>query len=84
MTKEYFKLQVVFPNNVVNDEYHHAFLKHTEQQLGVKKTPPEDQMNIMIVLFDSMSRSHATRSLKKTWKFLSEDPATTIMKVNMG
>ena len=76
--EEYFKLQIVFSNEI-NDEYHYTFLK----KLPVEKTSPEQQINMMIILFDSLSRSHAERSLKKTFKHLSEHPRTVVMKVSL-
>lgn len=74
---------ITFPNtffNKVHEEYHYAFLNKS-QEFGLKKTPPSDQLNILVIIFDSLSHSHTVRSLKQTYKYLSQHPTTVIMKV---
>ena len=80
ITQDFFKLMIVFPNEV-HVEYHYAF-PDKSKEFDIIKTSPEDQMNVMVVLFDSLSYSHTVRSLKKTYKYLSEHPRTVMMRVS--
>ena len=46
-----------------------------------KEVSSEDQLNIVIIVFDSVSHAHAQRSLSKTYRYLEDHPRTTIMQV---
>ena len=80
VTQEHFRLVIIFDNKSIHEEYHACFLNKSKEW-GIAKTHPDKQLNIMVVLIDSLSRSHTQRSLKNTYKFLSEHPRTVIMKV---
>ena len=74
LQREYFKLDIVFGKPGVHyekhTEFHFAFLKERLQERRISKTPPDDQLNVVLVLIDSLSHAHAQRSLKKTYSFL--------------
>ena len=74
LQREYFKLDIVIckpgAHYEKHTEFHFAFLKETLQKRRISKTSPEDQLNIAVVLIDSLSHAHAQRSLKKTYSFL--------------
>ena len=80
ITDEYIKLVIVFSDRTQHEEYHYSF-PDKSKEWGISKTPPEDQLNVMVVLVDSLSHSMVQRSMKETYKYLSEHPRTVIMKV---
>jgi len=79
ITDEYIKLVIVFSDRTQHEEYHYSF-PDKSKEWGISKTPPEDQLNVMVVLVDSLSHSMVQRSMKETYKYLSEHPRTVIMK----
>ena len=46
-----------------------------------KYDPVKSQFNIMMIMLDSVSHACAQRYIPKTYKFLQNNPYTTIMEV---
>ena len=65
LTREFFKIEIYFPGEI-HEEYHYAFLKN----LTITKSPPNEQINVILILFDSLSNAYAKLSMKKTYKAL--------------
>ena len=42
----------------------------------------KEKLNVIMLMVDSLSNANAQRHLKKTYKFLSEDPNSFVLSVN--
>ena len=77
---EFFQLKIVFADKI-HTEYHYVF-PNKSKEWGISATPQHKQLNIMVVLVDSLSHSHTKRSLPKTYKYLEKHSRTVLMKVS--
>ena len=71
ITKDHFQLKIIFADKI-HDEYHYTFPPNKFAEWGIAPTPPQQQLNIMVVLVDTLSHSHTRRSMPKTYAYLQQ------------
>ena len=83
--EDYVKVEIHLNNRQTISEFHlypvRDFVKHPIKEVGKQQQRRLDELNIVFLCVDSLSRSAAIRNIPKFYNMVHDDPNSIIMKV---
>ena len=85
---DYVQLEYMKNNKLISEYFMYPLNKNKKQKNKVKKTQQEEdktrkpgELDIIMIMIDSISRASAQRYMNKTYQMLEQDASSVILKV---